>query len=176
MEVMLLCKAENNFFSKEGTMKVKRIFVAMLVMLLAGTFGHVYGKDTAGGKSGAKAEARAMVIKAEEFVKENGQEKAIAEFNKPDGQFVKDSFYVFAYNLKGTVIAHPFRPALVGKNVLKESDSQGKLFRKEIVEKAKLKGEGWVDYKYLNPATKKEKSKTTYFKKVDDMIICCGAY
>ncbi len=157
-------------------MKVKRIFVAVLVILLAGTFGHVYGKDTAGGKSGAKAEAKAMVIKAEEFVQANGRDAAIVEFNKPDGQFVKDSFYVFVYDLKGTVIAHPFRPALVGKNVLNEADSQGKLFRKEIVAKAKAQGEGWVDYTYLNPTTKKEKSKITYFKKVDDMIICCGAY
>jgi signal transduction histidine kinase len=157
-------------------MKVKRIFIAVLVILLAGTFGHVYGKDTAQGKSGAKVQAKAMVIKAEEFVKANGKEKAIEEFNKPDGQFVKDSFYVFVYDLKGTVIAHPLRPSLVGKNVLNEPDSQGKLFRKEIVEKAQAKGDGWVDYKYMNPTTKKEKLKTTYFKKVDDMIICCGAY
>lgn len=157
-------------------MKGRRIFVAVLVLLWAGAFGHVYGKDIAGGKSGAKAEAKAMVLKAEEFVKANGREMAIAEFNKQDGQFVKDYFYVFAYDLKGTVIAHPFHPTLVGKNVLNEADSQGKLFRKEIVEKAKAQGEGWVEYTYLNPTTKKEKSKTTYFKKVDDMIICCGAY
>ena len=157
-------------------MKVKKIIVTVLAILLAGTFGHVYGKDTAQEKSSAKAEAKAMVIKAEEFVKANGKEKAIAEFNKPDGQFVKDSFYVFAYDLKGTVIAHPHRPSLVGKNMINEPDSQGKLFRKEIVEKAKSKGEGWVDYKYQNPTTKREKTKTTYFKKVGDMIICCGAY
>lgn len=157
-------------------MKVKRIFVTVLVILLVGTFGYVYGKDTAKEKSSPKAQAKEMVVKAETFVKENGKEKAIAEFNKPDGQFVKDSFYVFVYDLTGTVIAHPLRPSLLGKNMINETDSQGKLFRKEIVEKAKLKGEGWVDYKYFNPTTKKEKSKTTYFKKVGDMIICCGAY
>jgi cytochrome c len=157
-------------------MKVKRIFVAALIILLAGTFGHVYGKDTAGGKLNPKDEAKAIVAKAEEFVKENGKEKAITEINKPEGQFVKGDFYIFVYDLKGTVIAHPFRPSLLGKNVLNESDSRGKLFRKEIVEKAKTKGEGWVEYKYFNPTTKKEKLKTTYFKKVDDMIICCGAY
>jgi cytochrome c len=157
-------------------MKVKRIFVGVLVILLAGTLGHVYGKDTAKEKISPKAQAKTMVVKAEEFVKANGKEKAIAEFNKPDGEFVKDSFYVFVYDLTGTVIAHPLRPSLLGKNVLNEPDSQGKLFRKEIVEKAKAKGEGWVDYKYMNPTTKKEKLKTTYFKKVDDMIICCGAY
>jgi len=157
-------------------MKVKRIFVTVLVILLTGTFGHILGKDIAYAKAGAKAEAKALVIKAEEFIKANGKEAAMAEINKQDGQFVKDYFYVFAYDLKGTVIADPFRPSLRGKNVLHEKDSNGKLFRKEIIEKAKSIGEGWVDYKYLNPTTKKEKAKTTYFKKVDDMIICCGAY
>jgi len=157
-------------------MKIKRIFVTVLVMLLAGIFGYVYGENTAGGKPSPRAEAKAMVIKAEEFVNANGKEKAIAEFNKQDGQFVKDYYYVFVYDLKGTVIAHPFRPSLVGKNVLSEPDSQGKLFRKEIVERAKAKGDGWVEYRYMNPTTKKEKNKATYFKKVDDMIICCNAY
>src|SRR4030042_5526132 len=156
-------------------MKNKKIIIAILVMFLAITFGQAYG-DTAGAKLSPKDEAKAMVIKAEEFVTANGKEKAIEEINKQDGQFVKGNFYVFVYDLKGTVIAHPYRPSLIGKNVLNEPDSQGKLFRKEIVEKAKAKGEGWVDYKYLNPTTKKEKSKTTYFKKVGDMIICCGAY
>jgi len=157
-------------------MKVKRIFIAVLVMLLAGTFGHILGKDIAYAKAGAKAEAKAMVLKAEEFIKANGKEAAIAEINKQDGQFVKDYFYVFAYDLKGTVIADPFRPSLRGKNVVREKDSKGKLFRKEIVEKAKAKGEGWVEYTYIKPRTKNEKTKTTYFKKVGDMIICCDAY
>lgn len=153
-------------------MTFKRIFVAMLVILLAGAFGHV----SAQGKSSAKTEAQAMVIKAEEFIKTNGTDAAIAEINKPDGQFVKDYFHVFAYDLKGTVIAHPFRPSIRGKNVLKETDSKGKFFRKEIIEKAKTEGEGWVNYTYFSPKTRKDKFKTTYFKKVGDMIICCDAY
>ncbi|OGP91541.1 MAG: cache type 2 domain-containing protein [Deltaproteobacteria bacterium RBG_19FT_COMBO_43_11] len=157
-------------------MKVKRIIVAVLVILLAGTFGHVYGKDTAKAKSDEKAQAKSMVEKAVAFVKANGKEKAITEFNKPDGKFVKDSLYVFAYDLNGTVIAHPKLPELIGKNLINKPDSRGKLFRKEIVEKAKSKGKGWVNYRYLNPTIKKEEAKTTYFKKAGDMIICCGVY
>ncbi len=157
-------------------MKIKRIFVAGLVILLAGTFGFAYGKDAALETSGAKAAARSMVIKAEEFVKANGKEAAIEEFNKPEGQFVKGSFYVFAYDLKGTIIAQPVSPSLLGKNMMNEADSQGKLFRKEIIEKAKSKGQGWVTYKHVNPTTKKETTKSTYYKKVGDIIIACGAY
>ena len=45
-----------------------------------------------------------------------------------------------------------------------------------IVEKAKTKGSGWVDYKYLNPETNELEHKTTYLLKVGDLILCCGAY
>src|ERR1019366_8865516 len=47
---------------------------------------------------------------------------------------------------------------------------------KEIVEKAKSQGSGWVDYVYLNPETNKQEHKTTYFQKVGDIILCCGVY
>jgi hypothetical protein len=33
-----------------------------------------------------------------------------------------------------------------------------------------------VDYKYLNPETKKIEPKTTYFVRSGDMILCAGAY
>ena len=153
-------------------MTFKRIFTAALVLILAGVFSCVYAEAT----SSAKIEARAMVIKAEKFVKTNGKAKALAEFNKQDGQFVKGSFYVFVYDLKGTVIANPFHPDQLGKSMINEPDSRGKFFRKEIVRTAKAKGQGWVKYMQVNPTTKKEEIKTTYFKKVGDIIIGCGAY
>ena len=84
--------------------------------------------------------------------------------------------YVFAYDSNAVMMAHPVNPKLIGKNLFNETDSKGKLFRKEIVELAKTKGSGFVDYTYLNPVTKQEESKTTYIQKEGDLIICCGAY
>jgi signal transduction histidine kinase len=84
--------------------------------------------------------------------------------------------YVFAYDLTATVLAHPVNPKLIGKNLLDVPDAEGKLFRKEIVELAKTKGTGWVDYKYKNPQTNTIESKTTYFMKEGDIILCCGIY
>jgi len=121
-------------------------------------------------------EARYLVQKAVAFLKANGKEKALAEFNRRDGRFVKGDLYVFAYDLNGVMVAHPVNPELVGKNLLNEPDSKGKLFRKKIVELAKAMGAGWVDYTYLNPVTKKEEHKTTYFQREGDLIVCCGAY
>lgn len=127
------------------------------------------------GKSSEKAEAKAMVEKAGAFVKENGKEKALAEFNKADGKFVKGSLYIFAYDLNGVLIAHPTSKR-VGENLLNEPDSRGKLFKKDIISTAKKKGKGWVDYFYLNPQSGKEEGKTTYLQRVGDMVLCCGVY
>ncbi len=121
-------------------------------------------------------EAKKLVKQAAAYVKYQGKEKALAEISTPKGMFDKGEVYVFAYDLQGVMLAHPKNPALIGENLLNVPDTEGKLFRKEIVEKAKSQGSGWVDYVYLNPETKRQEHKTTYFQKVDDIIICCGVY
>ncbi len=74
------------------------------------------------------------------------------------------------------MLAHPKNPALIAQNLIAVPDAEGRLFRKEIVEKAKSKGSGWVDYVYLNPETNRQEHKTTYLQKEGDVIICCGVY
>jgi signal transduction histidine kinase len=123
-----------------------------------------------------KDDAKTLVRKAVAYVKYLGKEKAIAEINKPRGMFDKGEAYVFAYDLQGVMVAHPKNPTLIGKNLIAVPDSEGKLFRKEIVDKVNSKGSGWVDYVYLNPETKEYEHKTTYCQKEGDIIICCGAY
>jgi len=121
-------------------------------------------------------DAKALVKQAAAYVKYQGKEKALAEISTPKGMFDKGELYVFAYDLQGVMLAHPKNPALVGQNLIAVPDSEGKLFRKEIVEKAKSQGSGWVDYVYLNPETHREEHKTTYCQKVNDIIVCCGVY
>ena len=126
--------------------------------------------------SDKKAEAIALVEKAAAFVSEHGKEKGLAEMNKPGGQFDKGEFYVFVLDLNGVMAAQPKNPKAVGEQLIDKPDNKGKLFRKEIIEKAKTEGSGWVDYFYLNPKTGKEEDKTTYLKRVGDLVICCGVY
>lgn len=120
--------------------------------------------------------AKALVEKVAVFHQANGKQATIDELNKPDGPFVEGSLYAFAYDLNGTMIAHPKNPKLVGKNLIEVPDAEGKFFRKEIIETAKTKGEGWVDYLYKNPETSQVEPKTTYLKRLDDMVVCAGAY
>jgi cytochrome c len=128
------------------------------------------------GAVASQKDAKALVEKAAAFVKANGKDATIKEINLAKGQFDKGELYVFAYDMSGKIIAHPKNPKLIGKDLLNVPDPDGKMFRKEIVEVAKTKGTGWVDYRYTNPETKKIEAKTTYVVKVGDMILCCGTY
>jgi signal transduction histidine kinase len=121
-------------------------------------------------------EAKAMVEKAAAFYNDNGKVKALQAFNDPNGEFVKGSIYIFAYDAKGTIIAHPINAKLVGMNTLNVPDVDGKLWRQEAVNKANSDGWAIVDYKFKNPATNKVEEKTSYFKKVGDIILGCGTY
>lgn len=121
------------------------------------------------------AKATALVKKAVAFYKANGLEKVLEEASKPDGQFVEGELYIFIYDLKGTMLAHP-NNKLIGQNLIDVPDVDGKKFRREIIDTAVAKGSGWVDYKYKNPKTKEVESKTTYFEKVDEIVVCCGIY
>ena len=126
--------------------------------------------------SASSDEVKAMVEKAAAYFQANGKEKALKEFNNPQGQFVKGELYVFAWDMNGANIAHPVNPKQVGVNVLEVPDVDGKYFRKEGLELAKKSGSGWVDYKFKNPKTNKVEQKTTYVKKVGDIVLGCGAY
>lgn len=126
--------------------------------------------------AGTREEANMLVEKASSYYKAQGKETAFKEFNNPKGQFVKDDLYVFVYDVTATIIAHPHSPALIGKNLYDVTDFEKKYFRRDIVNIAKTKGSGWVDYTYKNPQTNKIENKTTYLLRVGDSIICCGAY
>jgi len=136
----------------------------------------VFGLLFAPGAAASQKDAMALVEKAAAFVKANGKDAALKEFSKAKGQFDKGELYVFAYDMNATIVAHPKNPKLIGKNLLDVPDTDGKFFRKEIMETARTKGSGWVDYKYLNPETKKVEAKTTYVLKVGDLVLCCGTY
>ncbi len=123
-----------------------------------------------------KDEAVAMVKEAAGFLKTNGKEAALQECSKPDSKWVKGELYVFAYDFNGVIVAHPKNAKLVGKNMMDVPDVDGQLFRKDIVDTAKSKGSGWVDYKYKNPTSGKIEEKTTYLLKAGDVIFCCGIY
>ncbi|MDM5181840.1 cache domain-containing protein [Massilia sp. DJPM01] len=121
-------------------------------------------------------EATALVKRGVAFVKANGKDKLIAEVANSKGQFVNGELYLSVWDAKATVLAHGANPKMVGKNVIELKDADEKYFMKEIVAKAAAPGNGWVDYKWINPVTKQIQAKSAYVEKVDDIIISAGYY
>lgn len=122
-----------------------------------------------------KATATALLKKATAAVKAD-KAAALKEISDSKGPYVEGEIYVFAYDMAGVMLAHPKNPKLIGKNLLETPDVDGKLFRKEIVEGAKAKGSGTVDYRYKNPESGKIEDKTTHYVKAGDVILACGIY
>ena len=149
---------------------MKRIVTAVVIILfLFVGLAYALNRKTA-------AEAKAMLDKAVAFYKANGPEKAFAAFNDPKGPFVDGDLYIFAVDLNGKILAHAVKPGLIGRNMNQIRDSEGKNFIAEMVELAKAKGTGTVEYKWENPNSIVVEKKTSYIQRVDDVVLGCGYF
>ncbi|HWQ19998.1 MAG TPA: cache domain-containing protein [Methanotrichaceae archaeon] len=110
-----------------------------------------------------------FVDSAAAYAQENGKDKAIAEFNNKEGQFVKGQLYIFADDFSGINLAHPMRPDFVGKSQFDLKDKNGVAFIQNMIAIAKTGGSGLTYYIFANPADgNKEELKLVYVKKIDD--------
>lgn len=121
-------------------------------------------------------DAIAMVAKGAAYMQKNGVDALIREVNAKNPAFVSDVTYLTVRAMDGTQLAHPTNPKLVGKNMVVLPDADGKLFRKEIIDQARTRGKGWVDYRYNNPANGQVERKSTYFFRQDEVILEAGIY
>jgi len=123
-----------------------------------------------------KDEVVAVVKKAVAFYQANGKVKALAEFNNKEGQFAKGEDYVDVHDINGVCVAHPISPAKVGMNRLDQSDSAGKFYVKDLVDAAKQKPSGWIEYVMKNPVSGKLENKVAYWEVHDGLIFKAGTY
>jgi cytochrome c len=121
-------------------------------------------------------EARGWVDEAIAFFRATGKEIALVEFSNPQGRFVRGEQYIYVLDINGVMLAHPVNERYVRKDFYRIQDSDGKSFIKEIVDTANARGFGWVEYKWFDPATRREQPKTVYFEKVNGLIFCSGVY
>jgi cytochrome c len=135
--------------------------------------GMVFSQGAMADSQGTPDEAKSMTLKAAEYLKTNGPEKAFAAFNGAGGEFHDRDLYVFAQDPGCVMVANGANAALIGKNLCSLKDVDGKPFAKDISE---IKNEAWVDYKWQNPVTKAVAPKTAYVIRVGDYIVGVGAY
>ncbi|MES2758231.1 MAG: cache domain-containing protein [Pseudomonadota bacterium] len=121
-------------------------------------------------------DAISMVEKGASFMKASGKDEMIKKINAKDADYVQGALYLTMRDSKGVILANPVNAAMIGKDLVDVPDADGKLFRREILELAKTKGKGWVDYKFKNPSSGKVEDKTTYIYKVGDVTLEAGIY
>ncbi len=145
---------------------VKRFLQALLLSLfLIGVASAQTEKD-----------AVAIVERALAATKAEGKEKVIERIKAKDPAFVNGELYVVLRDPSGTILAHPYKTSLIGKNLNDVPDADGKLFRQEITDGARTQGKGWVSYKSKNPTNGKIEAKKTYFQRGDGVIAEAGIY
>ena len=128
------------------------------------------------GDQGTKDEAVAMVKKAIEYIKANGNEKAFEEISNPQGKFVDRDLYVVVYDMTAKCLAHGQKANMVGKELIDFKDTDGKEYMKESVELMKKQTSAWQEYKFMNPVSKEIEPKSMYLERVGDLIVGCGIY
>ena len=83
---------------------------------------------------------------------------------------------MIAMDLNGIRLANGSDPASRGQDISNLRDIDGRPHVRSIIDKARAKGKGWQDYKWLNPVTKRVEMKSAYFELVGDIILACGIY
>lgn len=122
-------------------------------------------------------DAIAMAERGAAMIKAKGKEEVMKRITAKDPEFVQGSLYIDMRDVKtGIVLAHPYNPSIVGKDLTDVPDANGKKYRREIIELAAAKGKGWVDYQYKNPTTGKIEPKTTYILLVNGVVLEAGLY
>jgi cytochrome c len=129
---------------------------------------HAYAGD-----AGTPDDAKAMALAAAQLLNQDGPDKAFPVFDAKGGAFHDRDLYVMVYDSSGKNVAHGANAALIGKDLIDLKDTDGKFLIRELVA---VKDQGWVDYKWPDPLTKKIGQKTTYVVRVGDYLVGVGAY
>ncbi len=150
---------------------IRRFVLLILVQALMAGAAFAQAKAT-------PEEAKALAEKAVAHIKAVGPEKAFAEFNARDGKWTDRELYIIVIGFDGMMLVHGTLKAIVGKQQLEMRDMNGKFMSKEMVDLAKSKGSGWVDYMWSNPVTKKIDPKSTYVLRIPgfDGFLGVGIY
>lgn len=147
----------------------KALFTLMIVSAFA-----VLPLKADAAERATKEEAKSMTEKAVAMFKEKGKDATFTVVNDSANPELHDrELYVFVYDATGTCVAHGAKASLIGKNLIKLKDSDGKLMIKEIVS---VPDTGWVDFRWQNPTTKKVEPKSAYIIHEGDYWFGVGIY
>ena len=151
--------------------KLLIIFIPILAILFVFTYINTISAE----EKATKNECIAKVKEAADMIKGKGLHATKQAINDKNGPFVYKGGYVFMLDDVATMLANPKHPLYNVRNV---TDSNGKKFFQEMVDLAKTKGEGWVDYMWLKQGGTEPLPRTAFVYKVpgEYVILCAGIY
>lgn len=119
----------------------------------------------------------ALTRDAARQVAEQGVDAARRQFHA-EGRFRFGEVYVNVIDENGTWLIYPPNPRNEGKSVLNVRDADGRLVVQDILTLARDKGEGWVSYRWLNPANNRIEYKDSFVVRVSGaaQIVYIGLY
>ena len=118
-------------------------------------------------------DAKALAIKAADYLRLAGPEKAFEEFSAKEGPWHDRDLYVYVEDGNAVLRAHGALPAIVGRSMVDLKDVDGVSISGQI---QAIKDAGWIHYKWMNPVTKSVEPKTAYEVRVGEYIVGVGAY
>ena len=113
-----------------------------------------------------------MVNAAYAYVAEHSGDMAVVQQAlQNDPRFIdhKNRLYIYVHcyniaNKEAICCAQGIRPELIGKNMWHLRTPNGRLLFSELATMIERDGEGWLEYDWLNPYTKKIQTKRSYTK------------
>ncbi|MCP4339863.1 MAG: hypothetical protein GY799_13475 [Desulfobulbaceae bacterium] len=109
-------------------------------------------------------------------------EAAYPKFKGNGSPFLYEGTYIWIHALQdGTMFMHPIKYKMEGKNLIGLKDKNGKRFFVIMNNLATEKGQGWVEYLWPIPGTKKATRKVSFVKKCTypdgtEVVIGSGIY
>jgi len=107
-----------------------------------------------------------FVKNAADYIKKNGKEKAITEFNKKQGIFTRGDTFIFLMDYTGMEWADPYSPELNNRNQYDLKDADGKYVHRDAIAIAKSGG-GWMENRWKEPSTQLITCKKSYIMPIE---------
>ena len=127
-------------------------------------------------EGGTPAEAKTMLEKAVAHYKAVGRKQALADFTGKKSPFADRDLYVFCIGSDRVTVANGGFPSFVGTSVDNLKDADGKPLGQTLWETGSGKGQGSVEYRWINPLSHKTEPKVSFVQKVGEDVCGVGAY
>jgi cytochrome c len=124
--------------------------------------------------SPARDAAVDLVRQGVERIRSAGPARAYAEING-GGVAQRGGLHLVVYSLDGDCLAHGANPSQVGRNLLEQTDIEGRFHVKERLLLAQVMPQGfWHEHKQANLLSKQVEQRLMYCQKLGETAVCSG--